>query len=206
MRTPRLTSALVALALTGLLAACSGGGGDTTSPAPPTAAPPPVTTAPPTTAPAQTQAPATDAPAGASVPRCTTGELSVSLGQADAAAGSVYRDLVFTNTSSRLCELRGFPGVSYVTGDDGHQVGPAAVMEGDRGGQIEITPGRTAIAPLQLVNVQNFDEAACRPTPVRGLRIYPPGDTASLFVPMEGTGCSVDPPGPQLSVRTMQAS
>jgi hypothetical protein len=208
MTTLRLTSTLVALALTGLLAACSGGGGDTTSPAPPTAAPPPVTTAPapPTTTPAHAQSPATDAPAGASVPRCTTGELSVSLGQGDAAAGSVYRDLVFTNTSSHTCELRGFPGVSYVAGDDGHQIGPAAVMEGDRGGQIEIARGRTAIAPLRLVNVQNFDEAGCRPTPVRGLRVYPPGDTASLFVPMEGTGCSIDPPGPQLSVRTMQAS
>jgi hypothetical protein len=103
------------------------------------------------------------------------------------------------------CELRGFPGVSYVTGDDGHQVGPAAEMSGDRGGEIDIAPGRTAIAPLRLVNVQNFDAAVCRPTPVRGLRVYPPGDTASLFVPMEGTGCAATPPDPQLSVQTMQS-
>jgi hypothetical protein len=43
------------------------------------------------------------------------------------------------------------------------------------------------------------------PTPVRGLRIYPPGDTASLFVPMDGTGCTATPPGAQLSVRTVTA-
>lgn len=128
----------------------------------------------------------------------------MTLAEGDAGAGSVYRPLVFTNTGSATCELRGFPGVSYVTGDDGHQVGPAAEMSGDRGGQIDIAPGRTAIAPLQLVNVQNFDAAACQPTPVRGLRVYPPGDTASLFVPMEGTGCAATPPGPQLSVQTMQ--
>jgi hypothetical protein len=129
----------------------------------------------------------------------------VSLGAGDAGAGSVYRPLVFTNTGRATCELRGFPGVSYVAGDDGHQVGPAAEMSGDRGGQIDIAPGRTAIAPLQLVNVQNFDAAMCLPTPVRGLRVYPPGDTASLFVPMAGTGCAGTPPGAQLSVQAMRA-
>jgi hypothetical protein len=117
----------------------------------------------------------------------------------------VFRPLIFTNTGSRTCELRGFPGVSYVAGDDGHQVGPAAEMSGARGPEVPIPPGRTAVAQLRLVNVQNFDAAVCGPTPVRGLRIYPPGDTASLFVAMEGTGCTGTPPGPQLSVQTVMA-
>ena len=139
------------------------------------------------------------------MPRCTSEGLSVALGPGEGAAGSVYRDLVFTNSSSQACELRGFPGVSYVAGDDGHQVGPAAAMSGDRGPQVPIAPGATAKAQLQLVDVQNFDQAACLPTPVHGLRVYPPGDTASLFVPMDGTGCAGTPPDPQLSVRTMTA-
>jgi Protein of unknown function (DUF4232) len=139
----------------------------------------------------------------ASLPRCTTGELVVSLGEGDGAAGSVYRPLIFTNTGSRTCELRGFPGVSYVAGDDGHQVGPAAAMSGERGDQVPIPTGGTALAQLQLVNVQNYDPADCAPVPVRGLRVYPPGDTASLFVPMDGTGCSATPPGDQLSVQTI---
>jgi Protein of unknown function (DUF4232) len=139
----------------------------------------------------------------ADLPRCTTGELSVSLGEGGAAAGSVYRPLVFTNAGSRTCELRGFPGVSYVAGDDGHQVGPAAAMSGERGGQVPIPPGGTAQAQLQLANVQNFDPADCHPVPVRGLRVYPPGDTASLFVPVDGTGCSTTPPGNQLSIQTI---
>ena len=137
------------------------------------------------------------------LPRCTTGELSLSLGTGDAATGSVYRPLIFTNTSSHTCELRGFPGVSYVAGDDGHQVGPAADMSGERGGQVAVAPGGRAQAQLQLVNVQNFDPAACHPVPVRGLRVYPPGDTASLFVQMDGTGCSTPPPGNQLSIQTV---
>jgi hypothetical protein len=125
------------------------------------------------------------------------------MGQGDAGAGSVMQPLVFTNTGSRTCELRGFPGVSYVAGDDGHQVGPAAEMSGDRGPEVVIAPRGTAVAPLRLVNVLNFDAAACRPTPVRGLRVYPPGDTASIFVAREGQGCAATPPGPQLFVQTI---
>jgi hypothetical protein len=140
---------------------------------------------------------------GAGLPRCTTGELAASLGQGGAAAGSVYRPLIFTNTGSRTCELRGFPGVSYVAGEDDHQVGPAAAMSGERGGRVSIPPGGTAQAQLQLVNVQNYDPADCAPVAVRGLRVYPPGDTASLFVPLDGTGCSATPPGNQLSVETI---
>ena len=139
----------------------------------------------------------------AALTRCLTRELAVSLGDGGAAAGSVYRPLIFTNTGSHTCELRGFPGVSYVAGDDGHQVGPAAAMSGERGGQVPIPPGGTAQAQLQLVNVQNFDAADCHPVPVRGLRVYPPGDTASVFVPMDGTGCSATPPGNQLSIGTI---
>ena len=198
-----VTLGLVTLGTAVLLAGCSGGGGPTTAP-PPTTPPPaaaPVTTAPPAATSPPAAAPETQT---GGVPRCTSGELAVTLGEGDAGAGSVHRPLVFTNTGRATCELRGFPGVSYVTGDDGHQVGPAAEMSGDRGGQIDIAPGHTAVAPLQLVNVQNFDAAACQPTRVRGLRVYPPGDTASLFVAMDGTGCAATPPDPQLLVQTMQ--
>ncbi len=116
------------------------------------------------------------------------------------------RPLVFTNTGSGPCELRGFPGVSYVTGDDGQQVGTAAVMTGERGPQVVLPTGGRAAAELQLVQVLNVDPAVCRPTAVRGLRVHPPGERASLFVPLEGTGCAGDPPGPQLAVRTVTAA
>ena len=115
------------------------------------------------------------------------------------------RPLVFTNTGSHACELRGFPGVSYVAGDDGHQVGPAAQETGERAGEVVLRPGGQAAALVQFVQVANFDAAVCQPTPVRGLRVYPPGDTASLFVPAAGTGCAGTPPGPQLTVRTVTA-
>ncbi|TWF81477.1 uncharacterized protein DUF4232 [Pseudonocardia hierapolitana] len=197
---PVLVVAVLVAVLIGVTA-CAGA-----QPTPTPAVPPP---------PASTAPTATPAPAGtraikpaeqtddAALTRCTTGELSVSLGDGGAAAGSVYRPLIFTNTGSHTCELRGFPGVSYIAGEDGHQVGPAAAMSGERGGQVPIPPGGTVRAQLQLVNVQNFDPADCHPVPVGGLRVYPPGDTASLFVQMDGTGCSTAPPGNQLSIGTI---
>jgi hypothetical protein len=138
--------------------------------------------------------------------QCRSSDLTVSLGATEGAAGSVYRVLVFTNRGSRSCELLGFPGVSYVAGDDGHQVGPAAARDGDRGESVSIAPGRTASAQLRQVNVANFDAAVCQPTPVRGLRVYPPGETAAIFVPLGGTGCAGTPSDPQLTVQAVTAA
>ena len=189
-----------------LATACSSGTEPTA--APPSATPGPAPTlspepaSPPTTSIATPASPAQ--PAG-TPERCTTAELTGSLGPAEGAAGSVYRTLLLTNTGGRACELTGFPGVSYVTGDGGQQVGPAAAMSGERGGPVRLAAGASAGAELKLVNVANYDAAVCRPTPVRGLRVYPPGDTAALFVPAEGTGCAGTPPGDQLSVQTLTA-
>lgn len=215
----RLFLGLVAVALVPL-AACSapssGSAAETPTVSMPSAsapATPAVSTAAPD-APAAAPTAAPDAPpvagaggqsAAGGVPRCVTGELKGALGRGGAAAGSVYRPLLLTNTGKRTCELVGFPGVSYVAGDNGAQVGPAAEMRGPRAPQVNLAPGAAAAATVQLVNVGNFDPASCKPVPVRGLRVYPPGDTASLFVPLEnGQGCTVNPPQPQLFVESVK--
>lgn len=135
---------------------------------------------------------------------CKAGELKLTAGQGEGAAGTIFRPVRFTNSGNRTCELRGFPGVSYVAGDDGHQVGPAAAWEGAKGAAVRLAPGETAFATVAFVQVRNFDEAVCRPTPVRGLRVYPPQEFAAMFLPLEGTGCAGTPPSPQLRVRTVQ--
>jgi Domain of unknown function (DUF4232) len=194
------TWAVLGVALGVLTAGCG-------APTAPTPAPTTVTVtapAPTESRPASSGRPA-DGPTGEGTPRCTAAELSATLGQGDAAAGSVTRPLVFTNTGSHACELRGFPGVSYVAGDDGHQVGPAAQETGERAAEVVLRPGGQAVALVQFVQVANFEATACQPTPVRGLRVYPPGDTASLFVPTAGNGCAGTPPGPRLTVRTVTA-
>ena len=202
MRSGLRIAALSVLALT--LAGCSSS--TTAGPAsvPETTAAAPTMASEPATPRMPTGSPAT--PTGSAVaPGCRSAQLNASLGPPEGAAGSVYRVLIFTNTGSQACAMQGFPGVSYVAGDGGRQVGPAAERVGDAGGSVRIAPGATASAQLQLVNVANYDAAVCRPTPVRGLRIYPPGETAALFVPVEATGCAGTPPGSQLTVGTIIA-
>lgn len=135
---------------------------------------------------------------------CKAGDVQLSLGQGDAGAGSVYRPLLIKNASSKPCLIQGFPGVSYVAGADGHQVGKDAFREGTKGNAVKLNPGQSAASDIQFVNVQNFDPGTCQPTPVKGLRIYLPQETASNFVPSEGTGCaSTKIPGNQLAVKTV---
>ncbi|GLY42781.1 hypothetical protein Amsp01_088040 [Amycolatopsis sp. NBRC 101858] len=135
---------------------------------------------------------------------CTAKDVKLALGEGDAAAGSFYRPLLITNADAEPCTVQGFPGVSYVAGEDGHQVGEAAYRSGTKGDQVRLNPGDTAAAVIQFVNVHNYPDDLCRPTPVRGLRIYLPQETDANFVPMPGTGCAnPDLPGNQLAVKTV---
>ena len=167
-RARRASALLVATAAAAVvLAGCGGAGWPTAAGASwQEAAPPTTTTAPSTPETTAPTSPAAGSGGGAdpgtpSAPsRCTTAELAGSLGPADGAAGSVNQTLVLTNTGSRTCTLRGFPGVSYVRGDGGTQAGPSAVMVGARGGDVRLGPGGSAGAAMQLANVQNFDAAS----------------------------------------------
>ncbi|MET7997630.1 DUF4232 domain-containing protein [Amycolatopsis sp. NPDC005232] len=136
---------------------------------------------------------------------CKAGDVTLSLGQGDAGAGSIYRPILIKNSSSKPCTIQGFPGVSYVTGDDGHQVGPAAFREGTKGDAIKLQPGQSAAADVQFAQAANFDPAVCKPTSVKGLRVYLPQETASKFLADPGTGCAGDKlPGFQLAVKTVR--
>lgn len=123
--------------------------------------------------------------------QCATSQLDASLGNGDGAAGSTYYQLVLTNTGDQPCTTGGFGGVSYVGGGDGSQIGAAAVREQkDRARTIVLQPGGKATATLQEAEAGNYDKATCRPAPADGLRIYPPNNTASLFVKQHGAvGC-----------------
>ncbi|SFA84842.1 Protein of unknown function [Amycolatopsis marina] len=136
---------------------------------------------------------------------CKSADLKLSLGRGDAATGTAHKPLQFTNTSDGPCVIQGFPGVSYVAGEDGHQVGPAAYREGEEGAPVTLKKGEMAHAPVGFVQVRNYEESVCEPQPIRGLRVYPPQETASMFIQFDGTGCaSKEIPGNQLVVRTIQ--
>ena len=145
--------------------------------------------------------------ASAAVPvGCFASELKIDLGEPDGAAGSVYYPLVFTNTGRRVCELHGFPAVSYVDGPNGTQVGNAASRSGEEGEVVSLPPGGSASATVRLAQVGNYPAGLCKPTEVAGLRVYPPDDFDALFVAHPGTGCaSADPQVHQLEITTVVA-
>jgi hypothetical protein len=171
------------------------------APTTPTSVAPPAASTPATTQAGQPQA----GPVAGTSTECKVGDLKLSLGGGDSAAGTSYRAVVFTNKGARTCTIQGFPGVSYVAGDDGHQVGPAAYRTGKKGPVITLKPGGSAFADVGFVQVRNYDPAVCRPTEVRGLRIYPPHEYNSMFLAAPGTGCAGTPPGNQLTVATVQS-
>ncbi|CBH47647.1 DUF4232 domain-containing protein [Rhodococcus hoagii] len=157
------------------------------------------------TAAASVTAAAAAATAPAQLAGCAVSELRLTLGQGQGAAGSTELPLVFTNVGGRTCALDGFPGVSYVQGGaDGAQVGAAATRSGESAGAVPLAPDATATAMVRAVEVQNYPADTCAPTPVAGLRVYPPNDTGSIFVPYATTGCSKTGDGlNQLSVQAV---
>jgi Protein of unknown function (DUF4232) len=228
MQTTRLVGLGIALSV-GILGLGACGGGAKPSAATSTSTPVATTVASPTTAttvpastiptlpPSTTAAPTTSAPTtsttvvtsttsvpaptttAAAVAGCTTGELTAALGSPNGAAGSTYFTLTFTNQGSVTCNLFGYPGVSYVAGSAGAQVGSPAARDASVGGQatqttVVLPPGGVGHAILRQVDVSAYPTATCEPTPVLGLRIYPPGQLTALFVPQSTTGCSLSGP------------
>lgn len=97
--------------------------------------------------------------------------------------------LTFTNTSKVSCTLTGYPGVSYVAGSQGTQIGaPAARLTGTVTA-VTLQSGSSAFATLREVVAGNYP-SSCGLTNVAGLRIYPPNQTAALFVAQNTQGCS----------------
>src|SRR5713226_344144 len=120
---------------------------------------------------------ASRAPA-APAPECATSALQVWIGQGpgEAAAGSTYYPLEFSNVSHRTCDLFGFPGVSAQT--SGAQVGHAAARDHRFApATVVLAPGQTAHALLQVTDVSVLGN--CKAVGAGGLRIYPPDRTAS---------------------------
>ncbi|WP_433758040.1 DUF4232 domain-containing protein [Nocardia sp. CA-135398] len=122
-------------------------------------------------------------------PQCRTSDLAAGLGPESAAAGTVAFPIVFTNNGSGPCVLEGFPGVSYVTGSDSAPVGAPAAREGSSSGPVQLAPGGQASALVFAVNVGNIPPEQCQPVAVPGLRIYPPDNTASLYLERAATAC-----------------
>ena len=199
----RAVLAAAALACGGvLLAACGSSGG--------AAAPPTTVTATVTATPSASTAapPATGtsaSPHTAGPPACATSGLSVKLGAGNGAAGSTFVPIVFTNTTGSSCSLFGYPGVSFVTGRGGSQIGSAAMRDPTEPARsIVVAAGGVAHATLRVVQADNFPAAGCQPTAVSTLKIFPPGQTTALYLAFSSRTCASTSPSDQvLYIQTM---
>jgi hypothetical protein len=143
----------------------------------------------PATALAAAGAPA--ATAHIATPACATSGLDVWLDtQGNGAAGTIYYTLEFTNLSGSTCTLFGYPGVSAVT-LSGAQLGNAAFRDHSFTPHVvTLANGATATAIVGITQVSLFPPAQCQPVTAAGLRVYPPGQTASKIVPFPFGACS----------------
>jgi Protein of unknown function (DUF4232) len=117
---------------------------------------------------------------------CTTAHLQASIGQSDAGAGQLYAPIVFVNTDTTPCVMRGFPGVSILD-QAGNQIGQPATREGSEGSAVTITPGGSASAILHTAN-GDLSGQACTPASA-SIRIYPPDNTVAMVIGASFSAC-----------------
>ncbi len=165
----------------------------TTSPGTGTASPgvssaPPTSSATPSATAADTPSPGTSAPAATVL--CKAAGLSAATdASGGGAAGSVYMKLNLTNTGTEPCILKGFPGVSLAADNAGEPIGAPAVRdEAIPAAAVLLAPGQTGSAELRYTQAGNYPD--CTMVDAAGFRIYPPEDTASLFLPQPTRACT----------------
>ncbi|MHC3474860.1 DUF4232 domain-containing protein [Streptomyces sp. 7R007] len=119
----------------------------------------------------------TPASSPADTPRCTRRHLTLSLGRISPAAGNLYAPLVFTNTGSKACTFRGYPGVSLLD-SSGHRIGEPAKRRGPMRPAVVLDPGDSAYATLHTINNGLSDKPCWQPA--SRVQAYPPGYTWAL--------------------------
>ncbi|SDX10679.1 Protein of unknown function [Arthrobacter sp. yr096] len=105
------------------------------------------------------------------------------------AAGSIYEKLILTNSGTAPCILEGFAGVSLTADAAGEPIGEPATRETTTPvTKIELAPGKSAWAEIRYTQAGNYGD--CTKVAAAGFRIYPPNDTASLFIAEPHDACS----------------
>jgi hypothetical protein len=105
------------------------------------------------------------------------------------AAGSVYQQLILTNSGTGPCLLKGYAGVSLTADANGEPIGaPATRDETTPATDVLLAPGQAGAATLRYTQAGNYTD--CTRVPAAGLRVYPPEDTASLFLAQPRDACS----------------
>jgi hypothetical protein len=171
-----------ALACAALAAGCSPSSSSTSPPAPSQ-----VATSGSAAAPASSSSTTAAGP-----PACATSALKVTQSAPNGYAGGFDVTIGFTNTSAAACTLYGYPGVSLVSASR-TQIGLPATL----------ASGATATALVQIADAVNFPSPACGSVKAAYLRIFPPNQTAPVYLANTSRTCAK--PVPTLTVTAVQA-
>ena len=168
--------------------------GPTRSPAPPSSPAVPTSSAAPvsTVVPAPPAPPASPAKPGSVGPAgCQTSALRATLGAAQGTAGSAYQVIVVANVSGKTCALYGYPGVSFVSGIGGSQIGKDAARDRTTAPKVvTLAPGHSGSFALRVVDAAALPAASCDPVTANWLKIFPPENTAALYVGYTAHACA----------------
>jgi hypothetical protein len=134
---------------------------------------------------------ATGTSRAASVPRCHTSGLQVSLVGGGAAAGTWQRDIRFRNVSGHTCFVYGYPGLGLENAQ--HRVLPSNVKWGStmarrdpRPHHLDLAPGQSVYANMSGTDVPHGN-GTCRTYAF--LEVTPPDERTHRTVRFGGTAC-----------------
>lgn len=124
-------------------------------------------------------------------PTCHVSDLDLAVGDPEGSAGSLHYPILFTNTSTHTCALRGYPGVSVV--DVRHrQIGTSAMRTGEAVETVSVAPSETVTAALRT---NSPAVASCRPTSTY-VKVYPPNSFQAEQIPYHLQVCGAFEIGP----------
>ena len=126
---------------------------------------------------------------GAPSTTCTASQLKVTLGRANATAGTVFYPLKFVNKSKTSCTLRGYPGVSAV-GKRGTQIGKPARRTPSRFRTVTVRPGKQQSSSVGIIDTGVFSTARCKPVTASGLKVFPPNAGTAVIIKKKFSTCS----------------
>ena len=138
-----------------------------------------------------TVSPAPAKPNGA--PLCATAQLTLRIGGGLVNDGADIYYIYFKNTGATACTLRGYPGVSAVTGPDGSasQIGSDAKRTPTSPVATQLLrPGRSVQATLRFARTGNFVLPQCQHVNVMFLKIFPPGGTTAAYAGIDEQVCA----------------
>jgi len=130
------------------------------------------------------------------VAECTLAQLNISGSSPAGLNGAGHRGyvLVFRNTGSTTCRMRGYPGVDGLDGRDRPVEHARRTTNGYLGGarysspMTDLRPGDSASALVEAVAFRPADGSSC--TPYANLLVTPPDETHSVKLQWDNDGCS----------------